>query len=365
MKKKKLLGLTVTFLFLVLGSMAVFFCGTRQKHPLYEEMVDSAGRMEACTKAIKEERLRRGIPLSAEDLLGTGMIGVSSSAITTTSGAVEAKRTSALPDMAALCVRLLDEAGLQAGDTVGACFSGSFPGLNLALVCAADAMDIEIIYTASIGASSFGANLPEFTSPEMLTYVYEQGLISTAPAGVTMGGDKDMGENMLGFQFPDMEMEISAMEKRLEEKGISIVKIEDYPENLEWRMDLYGEIDGFVNVGGNIAGMGADGHAYNHGQGVLSDSGNMVNEKTGLLERYLRKGIPVVQLLNLRQLCFSYGLEYDPENILLPGESHVYWIKEYSRGAIMLVAGLTIASLGGLCFRKGESGHIEKGSDKN
>ena len=33
------------------------------------------------------------------------------------------------PDMAALCVRMLYEAGVRPGDTVGAGFSGSFPGM--------------------------------------------------------------------------------------------------------------------------------------------------------------------------------------------------------------------------------------------
>ena len=75
--------------------------------------------------AALEEEL--GIPLSELDYHQTGMIGESYTGITTTLGAIEAKRTTAWPEMGALCVRLLHEAGVRSGDTVGAGFSGSSP----------------------------------------------------------------------------------------------------------------------------------------------------------------------------------------------------------------------------------------------
>lgn len=97
-------------------------------------MCDAARRMEACMAEIKAERLRRGLPVDeTEDIFSTGLLGTGHTAITTTLGNLEAKRTSCQRDMGALVLRLLLEAGVKAGDRVGICASGSFPALNIAL----------------------------------------------------------------------------------------------------------------------------------------------------------------------------------------------------------------------------------------
>lgn len=329
-------GLALLLVFLILASAAIKMTGTNVRHDRYEEMIEAASRMEKCEEALKAERLRRGIPLDKEDYLEIGLLGCSSSSITTTVGVPEAKRTSMVPDMAAMCVRILDEAGLKKGDTIGACYSGSFPALNIALVCAADSMGIHIVYTAAIGASSYGANLPEFTSPEMLCFLYEQGLISTKPAAVTLGGDGDLGQNMIGYLLGGDDRELNAVIDRLEQKGLKPIQIESYEENVKWRMQLYGELDGFVNVGGNVAGTGRYNREYMQKQGILKDSGMRLSENSGLLEQYLRKGIPAVQLLNLKRLCLEYHIAYDPVSLEKIGTSGVYYTKTYAKPLILL-----------------------------
>lgn len=337
--------LALLLIFLVVSVVGIRAVGSTGRHARWEEMTAAAARMEACEAALKEERLRRGVPLSEEDYLEIGLIGLSSSAITTTVGSPEAKRTSELPDMAAMCVRILDDAGLRRGDTIGACYSGSFPGLNLALICAADAMGIEIRYIASIGASSYGANVPEFTSPEMLYYLYESGMISEKPLAVTLGGDEDRGDNMLANLLDENREELKAAVGRLTALGLAPVIPESYAEDLAWRLELYGGIDGFVNVGGNVAGMGKDGQAYGLGQGILSDSGRKLEKESGLLEHYLREGIPAIQLLNLKQLCLEYGIAYDPAVKPEIGQGAVYYVRAYPKGLIAAAAFLAAAGL--------------------
>lgn len=352
-RKGKIKGLVLLFVFLLFASAAIKMTGTNVRHERYEEMTAAARQMEKCEEALKEERLRRGIPLDKEDYLEIGLLGCSSSSITTTVGVPEAKRTSMVPDMAAMCVRILDEAGLKRGDTIGACYSGSFPALNIALICAADSMGINIVYTAAIGASSYGANLPEFTSPEMLCFLYEKGLISTKPAAVTLGGDGDLGHNMIGYLLGDDGGELDAIVQRLEQKGLKPIQIESYEENVKWRMQLYGDIDGFVNVGGNVAGTGRYDREYMQKQGILKDSGMRLSENSGLLERYLRKGIPAVQLLNLKRLCLEYHITYDPVSLEEIGTSGVYYTKTYARAFILLAAFIASGWLLYLFRRKG------------
>lgn len=336
-KKQRIVGMLLLFLFLAAAVWEIRKNGRIERHVCYDTMVQAAEQMQVCEKALKAERERRGIPLDDEDYLEIGLLGCSSSPITTTVGAPEAKRTSMLPDMAALCVRLLDEAGLKAGDRIGACYSGSFPGLNLALICAADAMNLEITYISSIGASSYGANIPEFTAPEMLIYLYENDLISTRPAAVTIGGEGDCGRNMIGNLLEEDMGRLDQAVERLTALGCAPVSWDSYEENLQWRRAVYGNLDCFVNVGGNVAGMGKGDREFKGSQGVLWDSGKKLNGNSGLMERYLRSGIPVVQLLNLKQLCLEYQISYDP--VVMPeiGTEGVYMTTEYSRTAIIAV----------------------------
>ena len=107
----------------------------------YEAMVRAAEQMESCMAELKAERLRRGIPIDeGTDRFATGLLGTDFTAITTTLGNLEAKRTSCQPDMAALVCDLYVRAGVQAGDRVAICSTGSFPALNLAALCAAEAL---------------------------------------------------------------------------------------------------------------------------------------------------------------------------------------------------------------------------------
>ncbi|MCK7480237.1 MAG: poly-gamma-glutamate system protein [Candidatus Moduliflexus flocculans] len=95
----------------------------------------------------------------------TGLIGLEYAETTTTLGDLEAKRTSASPDMAALAVLLLREAGLEPGDAIAVGASGSFPGLALAVLSAARALDLDVALVASLGALLLGRQRPGLLLP--------------------------------------------------------------------------------------------------------------------------------------------------------------------------------------------------------
>ena len=67
--------------------------------------LDAAARMQNCMDRVRAYKLEEGLGISEDDIRGTGMIGEPYTFITTTSGALEAKRTTADPDMAAEVVR--------------------------------------------------------------------------------------------------------------------------------------------------------------------------------------------------------------------------------------------------------------------
>lgn len=313
------------------------------KTEYYQTQVDAAHQLERCFAAVSGYKEEMGIPMGEDDIHRTGMIGLPYSDITTTNGALEAKRTAAQPDMAALCVRMLYEAGVRPGDTVGAGFSGSFPGLNLAVVAACESMDVRLVCIASVGASTYGANDVEITFPEILYRLERDGLIKTKIAAVTMGGYHDVGEDMV----PETAEQIK---QRLRREGLELVEKEDFQANLEWRESLYrqeGPIDCFIAVGGNVTSLGLGESGLSLGQGVLLNKGRTlrIDESSGLVQRYLVQGIPVIHLLNIKKIMADYSMPYDPADWTAIGLSAVYSSVQYEKGWILAGAGGTFLLL--------------------
>ena len=322
---------------LAVAVLIIYLTGRRVRLPYGDEMEAAARLHEQVTAAVRAERLALGYTLAAEDTLGLGLMGTRLSAITTSLGSEEAKRTSQLSDFAALTVRYLHEAGVRPGDRIGACFSASFPGIDLAVLCAAEVMGLKITYSVSIGASNFGANLPGYVLPEMILTACEAGLLSTLPDLVTMGGDADAGKNMLAYMLGEEEdtREIEAMKARLKEEGLEITFYEDgYEADVLDRMARMGDIAAFVNVGGNILGMGVTDASLSFGHGLLPESDPAIGPRSGLVERYLSRGVPTIHFLNIKQICAEMGIPYDPVAVPEVGTSEVYFSRRYSRAAI-------------------------------
>ena len=126
----------------------------------------------------------------------------------------------------------------------------------------------------------------------------------------------------------------------------------DYRRNLELRQQLYqqeGPIDCFVAVGGNVTSMGRGESGISLGQGLLSPEKIVrLTEDSGLVQRYLSQGLPVIYLLNIKQLAADYVLPYDPAQWPERGTSAVYFETDYP-GAVLLLGLAGAAVLLALC----------------
>ena len=335
MRKKEKVTLRILAAVLALLVVSAFFShqsATLEPTPYYDTQIAAVRKLEECFAAVKGYKEELGIPMNPEDIHHTGILGAEFTGITTTIGALEAKRTTTWPDMAALVVRMLHEAGVQRGDTVGAGFSGSFPGLNLAVVAACEAMDVELICISSVGASTYGANNPELTFPEMLHRLAEDGILTTRSAAVTMGGDFDIGMEM----DPDLS---DPVRERLRGDGLNLVEIKDFTENLNWRETVYednGPIDCFIAVGGNWTSLGRGEEGVSLGQGVMKSRSKVrLDEDSGLVQRYMARGVPVINLLNIKQIAAQYSLPFDPVVWPETGTSAAYSTVRYETGWIL------------------------------
>ena len=293
----------------------------------------------ACYASICQLKQDRGLEMNeTADINKTGMIGLEYSFITTTIGNLEAKRTATNPNMAAVVVDMFNELGLQPGDKIAVNCSGSFPALNIAVMCAAQAMDLDPYLISSFGASTHGANDPELTWLDMERHLVQQGLLNHPSDLFSIGGMEDVGKEM------PREL-IDTIVARLQGFGYELFYDEDLLHNIRVRYQLYrdqGDVKCFINVGGNDASFG-DSNIMVHTDGGILTKLSENDNSTGLVQLFLKDSIPVIHLLNMKSLATEYGLPIDPVPLPEPGEGGVYSEIQYRKE--IAVIGLAAAAV--------------------
>jgi len=270
------------------------------------------------------------------------LIGVPYSPITTTLGNPEAKRSTLNPNTSAAITEMLLELGLKPGDTVAVNMSGSFPALNISVLCALDTCQLNGIVISSVGSSSYGANRPEFTYADMEHNLLKENLITNHSVAFSMGGANDMG----------LEMDAGVKEtirSRLKSYGLAEFSSENYEENLAARIAVYESqkpVKCFINIGGNQMTCKED-EASLWGKAGLLTASDLSGKESGLVPHYLRAKVPVIHLLNIRQLFTDCGLPIDLFPIPAPGEGKLYSRNTYPQGLLLV---LSLANLAGLAF---------------
>jgi poly-gamma-glutamate system protein len=307
----------------------------RDPHALYAEKLQAARLMQKGTAAIHEARLGRGLAIDAEaDPNQTGLIGSEYTALTTTLGALEVKRTTTNPDFAAAMVQMFWEAGVKKGESIAIGSSGSFPALALAVDCAAEAMQLNVVAICSVGASTYGATDPRLTWLDMETVLRQAGLIHARSLAASVGGNEDRLANTM---FPDAA---AVAEEAIRRNEVSLLADNNLHDAVDARMRIYRDQAGtkrmaaFVNIGGAEINLGTTDAGYFLPAGVLKRIPRSPQKPVGVLFSMAEAGVPVINLLNIRQLCLRYGLPVDPIPLPEPGKAAVYFL----RGSALLSA---------------------------
>lgn len=298
----------------------------RKKHQYYQEMLTASTRMKTLMEEVKKEKRKRGFPIDKNiDIHETGMLGEEWSGITTTLGSLESKRTSTNPDFAALLLKILKEQGLKKGDIVAANLSSSFPALNIAFLSAVDVLGLEGILVNSVGSSTYGANLEEFTYLDMENYLYSQGRIKNRTRAYSLGGGEDIGEE---FDKRSRENII----KRNQSYGLQFFYNPAVEANIEERYQYFheeakrrgrnGKIMAFVNIGGNILSLGKSANTMESANALLDKN---LKVKDGLVGKFLEEGVPVYYFLDLKHMSNRYGIPFDPALPPRLGLSDIYF----------------------------------------
>ena len=332
-------NLTLLLALAILAANWLALEATRTEVPAadFQEKLEASALSQRCMDYIREQKADLGIAVDgAADINGTGMIGQSYSAITTTLGSLEAKRTSINPNMAAAVVDMLHELGVERGDRVAVNCSGSFPAMNISVLCAIQTLGLEPVMMASFGSSTHGANDPAFTYLDMEYALWDAGLLEHRSDWFSVGGMEDLGKEM----DPQVREQVTA---RLEGLGYRLFYEEELLENIRRRYALYNqeEVVCFINVGGNDVSFG-DSNVIVHADGGILTKLSENDHSTGLVQLFLRDGVPVNHLLNIKSLAAQYGLPFDPTPMPDVGEGGVYSVRAYYKyGAVpgLLAAG--------------------------
>lgn len=322
------LALVTAVLTLILTKITTF----EKLLPYASTQLAASQRMQEAEKFLEKSILEEGIQIEPEDINNTGLIGPEWTALSSSLGMLEAKRTSLNPNFAALIVKYYKTAGLKEGDRVALGLSGSFPGLGIAAISAANEMKLETLVMASYSSSMYGGTRLELPTIRMLKRLQNANLLSFNMLAVSPGGDNDKGENGL---FEDSRDFILSLAK---EDGYPLINYPDLADNIAQRLQLYGnDIKCFVNVGGASVNIGNTGRFLEMKSGLIKKPPSIpAAADRGLIYEYAARGIPVINLLNVRELAHQNGLPFDPVPLPKPGEGEVYLEKTSSPFLILI-----------------------------
>jgi len=301
--------------------------------------VDAAQKAYDALRDYYQGDLGRRINLG-NDPASTGLIGPQGTAFQNAAGNVAAKRTSINPNFAAVIVEYFQELGLGRGDLVAVGLSGSYPGTNVNVFAAIEAMGLQPIVITAVGASGWGATDPDFTWLDMERILSERGIFKTRSIAASPGGSDDMGGSKSGE-------EKELIWRAIQRNHVPEIRARSLDESIKKRMELiYAEARGnpikaYVNVGGASASLGFDIADVPIASGLHRDLASWpVNwPREGPMIQFAKRGAPVINLGALQGIARDYGLSIAPKSMPPVPEGTALGKKGYSLpvSAIVLV----------------------------
>jgi len=291
----------------------------------YQEMTHAATQMHIAIQEMYAFKDSLNIPqLIFNDPANTGFIGEEYSPITTTLGNLEAKQTSTNPDFAALLVYWLKVAGVHPGKSAIIQISGSFPALGIAAILACEIAGLRPIVLSSAGASSFGANLSNFTYWDMENFLWEKEIIKHRTDYATPGGEHDNGSSLTSEGYRIVKEAANRNQLRL-----NIANSLEEAINRKWEfIQKFKPISVFINIGGNQAALGNDNCSLAIPNGLIRTNLNCAESNKGLIHLFNQENTPVIHLLNIREIAIQNGIVLSPVPLPMSGQSSLYHKKE-------------------------------------
>jgi poly-gamma-glutamate system protein len=341
---------------LAIISLGIFYLAeaSRQKKqaPYWDLKMNAATLDQKAQDVIRLELQKRGIAIDFEnDPNGTGLIGEQSTLITTDIGELRSKLFVANPNFAAVLIDMFKAAGLKRGDKIAVGLTGSLPGANIAFYSACEALGLIPVVITSLGSSTWGANIPEFTWLDMEKALYDAKLIQYRTVAASLGGGTDNGR---GLSLTGRNMLLDAI-KRNNAELIFTGNLNNIMEgsgslrdNITRRMEIYdreakGETyKAYVNIGGGLASLGSsqNGKLIPTGVNTLISSRNLLAR--GVINIMADRKIPVVHILDMSNIAIHYGLQADATPTPVVGKDKIFYRDQYSIVSTIIYAVILI-----------------------
>jgi len=234
-----------------------------------------------------------------------GLIGLEWSGITTTLGDLASKRTACNPAWAVQFSRWFRELDLKPGDPITIYSSGSFPGLLLNAVAAAETAQLEPLLIVSLGASTWGANHPDAPWPVLATELRRGGFIRKRADYYTLGGGAELGHGLP----PEG---LALLHKVAKDSGVELLMADDLEGMIALKAQLLEKHQArlFISIGGSQANLGDALEVLQLNPGMIS-ADQIDHAGNGVIGFAMQNKIPVIHMLNIKSLGAMVGIPYD------------------------------------------------------
>ena len=158
------------FLAMLIMVMVYWAVNSYEQHETYgfELKVKAVENMKHSINSLREEFISRGINNGEDSLaFGSFLLGPQHSIIQTTKGSKDSKLSTLNPNFAAMITEMFIELELDSSSKIAVSYTGSYPGANIAVLSALEAMEMDASIISSCGSSEWGATYPEMTWIDM------------------------------------------------------------------------------------------------------------------------------------------------------------------------------------------------------
>ncbi|MBO6515589.1 MAG: poly-gamma-glutamate system protein [Bacteroidia bacterium] len=318
----------------------------------YSDKLEASRLSSAAHGYIKDLRFKNGIFIdNINDPNETGLIGQEFSPISSGRGSLSIKSSTVNPNFAALVLELLKDAGVEKGDNVAICMTGSFPALNMSTIAALQTLEANPIVISSVTSSTWGATDPDFTWLDMHNMLHSKGVFKHKAVAASIGGNQDIGR---ALSAEGRELALQAIDRN----GLIPIVGANLEENVARRMEIFQShalskpIKLYINVGGGVASLGSkrNGFALKAGlnEDVLLAS---LPDKKGVVFQMAQMKVPIIHLLHLNVLMNKFNIPYEPMPIPKVGTGDLYHTLKYD----LVITGICLVVLtsliGGIVYQ--------------
>jgi poly-gamma-glutamate system protein len=341
-------GLLVVAGLAIAGLAAVETFRIPTQAPDYDQRVRAARLASAAGRTVAIEREGRGFPINREeDPNASGLVGTLTSPITAGSASIQTVRRAADPNVAAMIYTMLVDAGVKQGDPVAVNVTGSYPGANIATYAALAVLEADPVIITTPVSSEWGANLVGYGWPDMEAVLVDRGHFTFRAQAGSLAGLEGRGESMA-------RVGRSMIRTMLERYDVPVVQADDVAQEVRSRLDVYDRWAAerrpvlYVNLGAEhpIIGGASDKLGLRPGLNTISTVSTIPPAETSVPATFLRRGIPVLHLVDLDLLASQAGIHPVEDGTTYEiGAGPVYISSERSLGLMFLVFGGVVGTL--------------------